>query len=384
MSYLKCATCKLEKEVTTGYYKYLEKQSKLDTYTCSVCKKSGDTTSKQAKSVIANTHVTADMKAFIPQNDNVYVDRKIQGMKDLTILEKAYIQKYSTLLIGETGSGKTHSIRQLAYKLKVPYMRVNLNGATTPDDLIGQWVPNSAGQYVWQDGVLTLFLKYGGIFVADEINACPPDILFLFNSILDDEHKLVLVQKDGEVIKAHKDFVFFSTMNPDYEGTKPLNAALKDRFQLVLQYDYDSKVEKKLISNVKLIDLAKSLRKMYVKGEIMTPTSTRTLIQYEQNFKVFGEKLAKTIFLNKFLPEERQPIESLMELTMGKKSEEKHAEGKERNVDEDKEDNFTNISPPPLKYPRITPNINAKKNTVKLQPWSTTTSSTSITSDGTY
>ena len=95
-----------------------------------------------------------------------------------------------------------------------------------------------------------------------------------------------------------------------------MNNALKDRFGLILNYDYDSKVEKKLIKNEKLLDLAGRLREMYKKGEILTPVSTRSLMQFCTNTELFGDDLAITIFLNKFTNEEARAIESVIDLVL--------------------------------------------------------------------
>lgn len=258
--------------------------------------------------------MTTSNSDFIPTIDGKYIHRKIDGIDDIEVFNRAHKAKLNTLLIGETGTGKTHAVRAFCYNKKLPYMRVNLNEATTVEDLVGQWIPNAKGGFQWQDGVLTKFLREGGVFVCDEINSANAGILFILHSVLDDERKIVLVQKDGEVIHAHKDFWFIATMNPDYEGTKPLNHALKDRFQVVLYYDYDEQVESELVKNKDIQRLAQKLRPLYRKGEILTPLSTRGLMQFEQNINIFGKDAATEMFLNHFSRDESQSIRSAMEL----------------------------------------------------------------------
>lgn len=255
---------------------------------------------------------------FVPQTDG-YVARKIGSFTDIEILEKAYKNKLNVLIHGDTGSGKTHAVRHFCFDKKLPYMRVNLNEASTTEDLIGQWVPAENGGFKWQDGVLTRFMRFGGVFVCDEINAANAGILFVLHSVLDDERKIVLVQKDGEVVHAHPDFWFVATLNFDYEGTKPLNPALKDRFPILMNFGYEKDIEKKLIKGeAKLLELTNKLRSMYHKGEILTPVSTRTLMQFSQNKKLFDEDAAISFFINKFSSDEARAIKELVEISFGK------------------------------------------------------------------
>jgi len=275
---------------------------------------------KDLKPIKNDTHIKTEkvnMASFIPTIDKKYISRTIvKGIKDKKLLKLAYDKKINLLLIGDTGTGKTHLFRNFCFENQLPYMRVNLNGATTPEDLIGQWVPTTDG-FAWKDGVLTTFMRNGGVFVVDEINACSADILFILHSVLDDENKVVLVQKDGEVITAHEDFWLVATMNPDYEGTRPLNSALKDRFR-VMMFDYDTKTETKLNVKPKMQELAGKLRAMYIKGELVTPCSTRMLLQYNEDIEIFGKDFAKIAFLSKFDVGERQAVESAFELVVQK------------------------------------------------------------------
>lgn len=289
-------------------------------YICRQCK-SGDTSIQREVRENNNDDINRPLeytgeenREFIPTYCDTYIYRNINGKTDLQMIEIAYRNMLPTLIEGETGTGKTHVIRYFCYKNKIPYARVNLNGATTPEDLIGQWVPKN-GNFEWQDGLLTRFMRHGGIFVVDEINACPSDILFILHSVLDDERRLVLTQKDGEIIKASDQFLLIATMNPDYAGTRELNKALRDRFR-VLKYDYEKRIESRLIQNKKLIYFANNLRMMHTKGELTFPVSTRMLIQYEDDEELFNTEIARMFFVNKFPYEEQRAVEESMIASM--------------------------------------------------------------------
>ncbi len=261
------------------------------------------------------TDKVLDMQTFVPKSDG-YIPRKIGKFTDVKILEKCYKDKSFVLIMGETGCGKTHLVRYFAAVNKLPYVRINLNGGTTADELIGHWVPRHEGGFRWQDGVLTLFARYGGIVALDEVNACPAEILFALHSLTDDERTLTLTSKDGEIVRAHPDFFLVATMNPDtYEGTRPLNAAFKDRFKTKLFFDYDTRIEEVLVKGDKnLMKLASKLRYMKAKNELSTPVSTRMLLYYRSNEELFDKNLATELFLNSFEPHEREAIKNVIEM----------------------------------------------------------------------
>jgi len=268
-----------------------------------------------------------DMKGYSGE----YIPRSMYGTTDVKLLNALYQHKDFVLIIGETGSGKTMLAKHLAFMNKVPYFRQNITGATTPEDFVGQFIPNSdpanPAKYVWCDGQLTRFMRTGGVFVVDEINMATGDILSLFHSIADAERKLVLTQKDGEVIIAHKDFYLIATMNPDYEGTKPLNLAFKDRFRIIT-LDHSDSVEKKLNIDAKLLDVAEKLR---TSEEIQTPVSTRDLVKYRDDNKNYGNQVAKAFFKNNFDSTEQTVVQEVMDLVLDNKTSTKTSEVLEDN-----------------------------------------------------
>ena len=281
--------------------------------------KKGEEKKEEEKKEAKEEEREEDLSAYIPKTDGKYIPRKIGKTTDIEILKRCYEENINVLLVGATGTGKTHAARHLAYELQVPYMRVNCNGAITPEDLIGQYIPDGNGGFKWCDGVLTRFIRHGGIFVLDEINAAPAEILFVLHSLLDDERKIVLTQKDGEVIRASDKFMFIATMNPTedaiYEGTKELNAALKDRFGVVLYYDYDEKIEKKIIKSEYVREVLKALRNS---EEIETPISTRTGKEYERAIELFGIETANEMFIARFRKEEREIVRETLTMIYSK------------------------------------------------------------------
>jgi len=147
------------------------------------------------------------------------------------ILETGIELNAPILLVGETGTGKTTIINHYAKEKGKTLHRISVNGATTIEEIVGKFLAKKGTTY-WQDGLLVEAMKKGDWVVFDEINAALPEILFVLHSLLDDDRKVTLVEKDNEVVRPHKDFRFFATMNPtdDYAGTKELNKAFENRF----------------------------------------------------------------------------------------------------------------------------------------------------------
>lgn len=199
----------------------------------------------------------------------------------------AVTQNLPIMLQGEAGTGKTSIARLLAYKRKQGYTRINMTGYATPDELIGSKSVKDGKTY-YEYGVLTQAMIEGHICVLDELNATPPDCLFILHGLLDDDRRITL--PNGEIIRPHEDFRFFATMNPDYEGTKSLNRALLDRFPIILiMKTLDAIKEQKLIAERvgipegiagSMVAIAQMSRKNYKDQKSLTYISTRTLLQW--------------------------------------------------------------------------------------------------------
>ena len=282
----------------------------------------------------SNDAVRKQMRYLVPNQCKEYFPRVFcsedkhsdNPLTDLDILGTAHDEKLHTLLIGETGSGKTLSLKALAFRLGVPYKSLSFNGACTIEDVLGSFIPatkktvdepNGKFGWYWTDGWLTKLARFGGIFVAEEINSAPPEILFVLHDLLGHvSHKLDLTALGGDVVDAHPDFFFAATMNPDYEGTVPMNKALMDRFDIILEYPYDIDVERNLIGDEILLGLANKLRALYPQ-QLHTPCSTRMLEQFERNRQLFGFRAARQIFVNKYGTADQSKVKEVFDLQMG-------------------------------------------------------------------
>ncbi len=232
------------------------------------------------------------VKEFIPKEAAEFRNDAV-----LKALRHAIKANKPALLTGETGTGKTSAIRFLAKELNAGFRRLNLNGASTVDDIIGKVLLNKEGT-VWVDGVLTDAVRNGYWLLLDEVNAALPEVLFAIHSLIDDDGMLVLAENEGEVLRPHPDFRLFAALNPNYAGTRALNRAFISRFHLVINFDFLSKEDEvKLLmerTNVseenalKMVDVADNLRANYKEGNISMPVSFRELMSWAKLIDEFS------------------------------------------------------------------------------------------------
>jgi len=124
------------------------------------------------------------------------------------------------------------------------------------------------------------------------------DIATRLNPILDQRGHMVLTEKDNEIIQRHKDAFLIISMNPvssEFAGTKPINAAMRRRMSVWLNFDYMSvgtNIDEKEIDLVvrktgidrkgaeKIIRVGADLRKQYKSGELPYGPSIGDLLNW--------------------------------------------------------------------------------------------------------
>lgn len=225
--------------------------------------------------------------------------------KERSILELAVKKGYPSLLVGETGLGKTQLLYSMAQDADKRLHRVSLNGEIGINELLGKWTIKDKNTY-WMDGILIKAMKEGSWIVLDELNAALPEVLFCLNSLLDKGGSILLAEKDGEVVSPHEDFRLFATMNPpdEYAGTKEMNKALLSRFPIIVHFEqYAPKTERDIIvsesgvdenSASVMVDVATIIRQKKMKDKIMFSCSTRDLVNWACVYHANGHTLWET------------------------------------------------------------------------------------------
>lgn len=241
-----------------------------------------------------------------------YINRKVWGVLDFDVYDFARADKHDVLIYGPTGPGKTSSVIAWAAARKLRLATVSGNAALEPSQLIGKYIPDGKGNFVWIDGPVTDVVRNGGVLCLDEVNFISPKIYTVLYSLLDERRNIVLLDHQGETIEAHPDLTIFATMNPAYIGTTPLNWAFRNRLTIQLQWDYDDDVESKLVKSQAILTVAKQLRNEAAKGEFETPISTNMLMELEQIIPKLGYEFAINNFIAHFDDEEQDKVRLVM------------------------------------------------------------------------
>ena len=85
------------------------------------------------------TTTTATAPAQEKKRERKYIPF-LDSARAMPVILHAVESNIPVLLIGETGTGKTTCIRDLARKHKRELIRVSLNGATSVEEIIGKWI----------------------------------------------------------------------------------------------------------------------------------------------------------------------------------------------------------------------------------------------------
>lgn len=132
----------------------------------------------------------------------------------------------------------------------------------------------------------------------DEANMMKQDVATRLNPVLDTRGHLVLNEKDNEVVERHKFAYLVISMNPysaEFAGTKPLNAAMRRRMAVWINFDYTSvgdkisPLEVKMLMKrakidedlaYKIVQVGAELRRQYKAGDIPYGPSLGDLINW--------------------------------------------------------------------------------------------------------
>ncbi len=243
--------------------------------------------------------------------------------KEVEVFEHAFRNKIPVLLKGPTGTGKTRFIEYMAHRLGKEHITISCHEETSATDLIGRFLIKGS-ETVWLDGPLTTAVRKGLIIYLDEIAEARPDVIVAIHSLTDFRRE-IYIDKLGESIVAHEDFLLVASYNPGYQrGFKELKPSTRQRF-LALPFTYaSSRVEAEIVmkeSEVpeevakKLVNIGNKIRNLNEVGLAET-VSTRLLVDAAKLIRSgLPRRLAVKVAVVEPLTDDEMVIEALTDLS---------------------------------------------------------------------
>ncbi|TMB24565.1 MAG: CbbQ/NirQ/NorQ/GpvN family protein [Deltaproteobacteria bacterium] len=163
---------------------------------------------------------------------------------EVAVFTAAYTSRLPVLLKGPTGCGKTRFVEHMAYRLGgeatngIPgnLITVACHEDLTGSDLVGRYLIKG-DETIWVDGPLTRAVRSGTICYLDEIVEARKDTIVLIHP-LTDHRRLLPIDKKGELLEAHPDFLLVISYNPGYQSAlKDLKHSTRQRF-VTIEFDY--------------------------------------------------------------------------------------------------------------------------------------------------
>src|SRR5262252_2780120 len=161
---------------------------------------------------------------------------------EVEIFSAAYKARLPVLLKGPTGCGKTRFVEHMAHQLSAlesgpnELITVACHEDLTGSDLVGRFLIQ-ADETVWVDGPLTQAVRRGAICYLDEIVEARKDTIVLIHP-LTDHRRILPIDKLGEILEAHPDFLLVISYNPGYQSVlKDLKPSTRQRF-VTIEFNY--------------------------------------------------------------------------------------------------------------------------------------------------
>lgn len=189
---------------------------------------------------------------------------------EVQLFEAAYLARMPVLLKGPTGCGKTRFVEHMAWRIAQGRAEESGNAAPalitvschedlSATDLIGRHLLLD-DRTVWTDGPLTRAVRSGAICYLDEVVEARKDTTVVIHSLAD-HRRTLSIDKTGELLQAHPDFLLVISYNPGYQSAvKDLKPSTRQRF-VSLDFGYPSvELETTIIAHESGIDPAMAER----------------------------------------------------------------------------------------------------------------------------
>jgi hypothetical protein len=165
--------------------------------------------------------------------------------------------RHSILLLGPTSTGKSFLIKWLAKVLGYEHLSYSINPYTSKFEIIGGIKPDSAGRFVWQDGILLKAAKDGLWLALEEINLASSEVVEILNDYLITGKISYSANGEQKELYPHPDFRLFATGNPEsYSQRQKLSGVFLSRFKILYQKELSEEELSQILSS--LFDITSS------------------------------------------------------------------------------------------------------------------------------
>jgi nitric oxide reductase NorQ protein len=191
--------------------------------------------------------IIAEEPYYIPLGDEV------------DLFASAYKARLPILLKGPTGCGKTRFVESMTYRLgidlgiSIPLITVACHEDLTGSDLVGRYLLKGE-ETIWVDGPLARAVKNGAICYLDEIVEARKDTTVLIHPLAD-YRRILPIEKRGEILEAHENFLLVISYNPGYQSVlKNLKHSTRQRFVAIEFHSPVKEVEARIIAHESGVD----------------------------------------------------------------------------------------------------------------------------------
>lgn len=226
-------------------------------------------TVKEAEEAASNEPETPSKPPVIEVSE----DGEVKHEKYNTI--KTCIQEnIPVYLVGPAGSGKNHTLEQIAWELGLEFYFTN---SVQQEYKLTGFI--DAGGNYHETEFYRAFVN-GGLFFLDEMDASIPEVLVLLNAAIANGYFEFPTGK----VEAHKNFRVVAAGNTvgngadeRYTGRLVLDQATLDRFAII-EFDYDLRIEMAISkNNAELVSFIRGLRKQAEEKGIRATFSYRCI-----------------------------------------------------------------------------------------------------------
>lgn len=208
------------------------------------------------------------------------------------------------MLVGPAGSGKNHTLEQVAEALGLNFYFTN---AVTQEYKITGFI-DANGTY--HETEFYKAFKHGGLFFLDEMDASIPEVLVILNAAIANRY----FDFPNGRIDAHEDFRVVSASNTcgtgadmQYVGRNQLDGATLDRFAQC-EFNYDPQIESQLAASPELYEFILDLRKSVARNDMRYIVSMRATINASKLDDVLSTKDLIEMVILKGMPKDDMRI----------------------------------------------------------------------------